>query len=59
MLLSGFRWRSCLVYLEDLIIFYSHFKEHLDHVRDLLRVLVDAGMSLKLRTCNFFSQKVN
>ncbi len=55
-LLTGYRWRSCLVYLDDVIIFSSTFDEHLGHI---LQVLKGAGLSLKLRKCHFFSDKVD
>ena len=33
MLLSGYRWRICLVYLDDIIVFCNTTEEHVDHVR--------------------------
>ncbi len=47
-LLTGYRWRSCLVYLDDVIIFSSTFDEHLGHVRDILQVLKGAGLSFEI-----------
>eukprot|EP00171_Calliarthron_tuberculosum_P023550 IDg23550t1 len=58
-LLAGFKWNSCLVYLDDIIIFSSSFEEHLVHVQDVLQVLKSAGFSLKLRKCSFFKQTVD
>ncbi len=58
-LLTGYRWRSCFVYLDNVIIFSSTFDEHLRHARDILQVLKGAGLSLKLRKCTFFSNKVD
>ena len=39
MLLSGYRWRTCLVYLDDIIMFGNTAEEHVDHVREVLTVL--------------------
>ncbi len=47
------------MYLDDVIIFSCTFDEHLRHVRDILQILKGAGLSLKLRKCNFFSDKVD
>eukprot|EP00171_Calliarthron_tuberculosum_P022338 IDg22338t1 len=58
-LLSGFKLNSCLVYLDDIIIFSSSFKEHLSHFEEILQVLKSAGFSLKLRKCSFFKQTVD
>ncbi len=40
-------WRYCLVYVDDVIFFSATFGTHLRHVEEILRVLVEAGLSLK------------
>jgi hypothetical protein len=57
--LSGLTWKTCLVYLEDIIIFSGSFEEHLTHLYQVLERLYRAGLSLKLRKCRFFSDKVS
>ena len=59
MLFSGYRWRTCLVYLDDIIVFCNTKEDHLTHVREILTILKDAGFSLKLRKCSFFAQSVD
>lgn len=58
-LLSGYRWKSCLVYLDDIIIFSKAMPEHVEHVRAVLQVLKDAVLSLKLKKCHFFTGAVD
>ena len=58
-LLAGYRWKSCLVYLDDIIIFSKSREEHIQHVEEVLRVLRDAGLSLKLEKCQFFTDTVD
>ena len=58
-MLSGFRWKTCLVYVDDVVIFSSSFDEHLDHVRQILTVLKKGGLSLKLKKCVWFSPTVD
>ena len=58
-LLSGYRWKTCLVYLDDVIIFSKSIEEHLRHVDEVLEILRQAGMSLRLRKCHFFTNSVN
>ena len=36
-ILSGLQWKTCLVYLDDVIIFSSNFNEHLDHTREIFQ----------------------
>ena len=59
MLLSGYRWRTCLVYLDDIILFSNNAEEHVDHVREVLTVLKEAVFSLKLKKCRFFAKSVD
>ena len=54
--LSNFRWKTCLVYLDDVIVFSESFEEHLRHVSEILSCLSDAGFSLKLAKCEFFKK---
>ena len=59
MLLYGYRCRTCLVYLDDIIVFRNTAEEHVDHVREVLTVLKEAGFSLKLKKCMFFAKFVD
>ena len=57
-LLHGFNWRTCLVYIDDVIIFSKSIEEHLSHVEAVLDTLHRAGVTLKLKKCEFFTDKV-
>ena len=57
-ILSGVRWKICLVYLEDYIIFSRDRKEHLDHLDTVLTLLEDAGIKLKPKKCFFMKKEV-
>ena len=57
-LLSPFRWKLCLVYLDDIINFSTSWEEHIVHVDEILSVLERAGVKLKLRKCEFFVEKI-
>ena len=58
-LLSGYRWKTCLVYLDDIIIFSKDRETHLQHVDQILAVLHKNGLTLKLKKCHFFQQSVD
>lgn len=52
-LLSKYRCKSCLVYLDDIIVFLKNFNNHLSDVQDVLRVIDQGSLSLKLRNATF------
>eukprot|EP00171_Calliarthron_tuberculosum_P022928 IDg22928t1 len=58
MILAGYKWRSCLVYLDDVIIFSKSVEEHITHLDEVLTALGRAGISLKLHKCAFFTDTV-
>ena len=58
-ILSGVRWQSCLIYLDDVIVFSRSTDEHLQHVDEILTVLRGVGITLKLTKCSFFQPKVD
>lgn len=51
--LSGLRWSSCLVYLDDIIIYSATFEEHLERLKGVLSCLRDANLKVKLKKCCF------
>jgi Reverse transcriptase (RNA-dependent DNA polymerase) len=55
-ILSGIKWKTCLVYLDDVIIFSSSRDMHLKRVNEALNLLGNAGLSLKLIKCHFFKE---
>ena len=57
-ILARYRWQTCLVYLEDVIVFSSKEEDHVKHVREVLQALHEAGVTLKLRKCEFFKRSV-
>lgn len=48
-----------LVYLDDRIILSYTLNVHLRHVEDVFTVLCIAEVTLKLRTCEFFTDTIN
>ena len=57
-LLSPYKWRSFLVYLDGIIIFSKSVEEHFQHVEEILTALKSAGISLKLKKCSSFTNNV-
>eukprot|EP00170_Pyropia_yezoensis_P000120 contig_1017_g121 len=57
-ILSARRWRTCLVYLDDLIVFFKTPAKHLEHLREVLALLCKAGVTLKAEKCHLFENEV-
>jgi len=57
-ILSGLKWKICLVYLDDVIIFSATPEQHIKDVDTVLTRLREAGVTLKLRKCKWFTTEV-
>jgi hypothetical protein len=57
--LSGLTWKTCLVYLDDIIVFSKTPAEHMAHMDAVLKRLYRAGLTLNLKKCHFFKETVD
>ena len=57
--LHDLTWKSCLVYLDDIIVFSSTFEEHLVHLGEVIDHLQEANIHFKLSKCTFATDTVN
>lgn len=56
--LSGLVWQTCLIYLDDCIVFGKSFDEQLVRLEEVLQRFQKAGLKLKPSKCNFFQREV-
>lgn len=56
--LAGLKWNSCLVYLDDIVIFAPTVTEHLVRLESVLQRIERAGLKLKLSKCSFLEQSL-
>ena len=57
--LRGLQWRSCVLYLDDVVVFGKDFQEHLDRVKEVFQCLREAGLKLKPKKCQWFKLSVS
>ena len=57
-ILTGLHWQTCLVYIDDIIIFSETFDEHIDHLSEVFARLQSAGLKLKPKKCSIFKTEV-
>ena len=51
--LAGLKWKCCVVYLDDIIVYSNLFDQHLKDLHHLFAALADAHLTLKASKCNF------
>lgn len=51
MVLAGLKWKSCLVYLDDIVIFSSTFEEHMKYLEEVFMRLEEHNLYLKPSKC--------
>ena len=57
--LAGLKWQSCLVYLDDVIVFSSTFDKHLVDLDNVLTRLGEANLKLKPKKCHICCSEVD
>ena len=57
-ILSRVRWKYALVYLDDIIIFSRDDDSHLRNIECVLKILQEAGATLRLSKCELFKRQV-
>lgn len=58
LLLFGLQWETCLIYLDDILIFSSTFSEHLSRLESVLSNIRQTGLKLQLEKCKFAQYSV-
>ena len=56
--LAGLEWRTCFVYLDDILVVSRSFDEHLQHPSEVFGRLRQAGLRLKPRKCGLLRDEV-
>jgi hypothetical protein len=56
--MAGLKWKTLLVYMDDIIVFSSTFAEHLVDLEGVFLRLQEANLTLNLDKCSFFKQKI-
>ena len=56
--LSGLQWNSCLVYLDDVIVYSKDSGTHMQRLAAVLTRIQQAGLKLKPFKCQFLKRQV-
>ncbi|KRY47195.1 Retrovirus-related Pol polyprotein from transposon 17.6 [Trichinella britovi] len=56
--LTGLKWKKCLVYLDDIVIFGRTFQEHLNNLAEILQRIRQSGLKLKPAKCRLCAKEI-
>lgn len=59
LVIAGLNYETCLVYLDDIIVFSKDTQSHLERLEKLLLRLREANLKLKPSKCHLLQQKVS
>ena len=48
----------CVAYIDDILIYSRTLEEHIEHVRKILKKLLEHGLYVKLEKCQFHVQEI-
>lgn len=57
--LAGLNWETCLIYIDDIIVFSDSFESHLTRLGDVLDRIAAQGLKVAPKKCSFFQNKVS
>ena len=58
-MLSKYLDKFCIAFLDDVLIYSNTLEEHVQHVRTILKTLLENGLYVSLEKCQFHVQKVS
>jgi len=56
--LAGLQWTTCLIYLDDVLIFGKTFLEQISRIEAILQKIRIAGLKLKPSKCHLLKERV-
>lgn len=56
-ILRDFINKTCVVYLDDILIFSTSLQEHIKSITDIFRVLKQANLKIQIDKCNFMKRE--
>jgi len=59
LVLCDLTYVSCLVYIDDIIVFSNTFETHVDRLTEVFERLKKAGLKLHVTECNLFQRRVS
>lgn len=58
MTLAGLRGKTCLIYLDDCLIYGTNIDDHINDLRNVFQRFRDVNLSVKLQKCKFATEEI-
>ena len=58
LILRGLTWKTCLVYLDDVIVIGKTFEDHLENLKEVLNGIHGEQLKLSPKKCSLFQKEV-
>lgn len=59
LVLQGLNWRTCIIYLDDIVVYGNTLEQHLQRVDEVLGKIKESGLKLKPGKCHLLQESVN
>ena len=56
--LQGLQWETCLIYIDDVIVYGTSFEEHMERITQVLERIESAGLKLRPDKCTLLQSEV-
>ncbi|PAA90446.1 hypothetical protein BOX15_Mlig004203g1 [Macrostomum lignano] len=58
LVLKDIAQKFAIAYLDDVIVYSTDFESHLEHLKEVLKRLIQANMKLKAKKCHLFKSEL-
>ena len=56
--MTGLNWKTCLIYIDDIIVFADSFESHLERLDEVLSKIASHGLKVSPKKCCLFQKRV-
>lgn len=57
--MAGLNWQTCLIYIDDIIVFADSFESHLARLSQVLDRIAEQGLKVSPKKCFLFQRRVS
>ena len=57
-IIRGLTWKTCLVYLDDIMVMEKTFEEHLINLKEIFNRIKETNLKLNTKKCLLFQNEV-